>query len=144
MIPAGNLVCSADELSAFYQMMLNGGRWGRRRICAASTIARAVQEFGGRTFDRTLGVPIRYSAGLMLGDSPLGAWGAPSRYAYGHLGLINKFAWADPQRDLSVALLTTGLPLVSHHLVPLLNTLRAITNCVPLREPPPPFQLRSA
>ncbi len=144
VIPAGNLVCNASELSAFYQMMLNGGRWGRRRICAASTVARAVQEFGGRTFDRTLGVPIRYSAGLMLGDEPFGAWGAHSRDAYGHLGLINKFAWADPRRDLSVALLTTGLPLVSHHLVPLVNTIRAITGCVPLREPPAPFRLRSA
>lgn len=143
-IPAGNLISSASELSAFYQMMLNGGKWGRRRICAESTVARAVQEFGGRTLDRTLGIPMRYSAGLMLGDTPVGAWGARSRYAYGHLGLINKFGWADPQRALSVALLTTGLPLISHHVVPLINTIRAISGVVPPGDTPPGFHLRSA
>ncbi|MFT6273974.1 MAG: CubicO group peptidase (beta-lactamase class C family) [Halioglobus sp.] len=131
IIPSGNLVGTADEVSSFFQMMLNGGKWGRRRICSPNTVARAIQEFGSRTLDRTLMLPMRYSAGLMLGDAPFGIWGPYSSRAFGHLGLINKFAWADPERELSVSLLTTGLPLVAHHILPLVNVIRAIGNRTP-------------
>ena len=131
VIPAGNLVASADEVGRFFQMMLDGGKAGRRRICAPVTIARAVQEFGSRRIDRTLLIPMRYSAGLMLGDEPFGVWGSHSKYAYGHLGLINKFAWADPQRELSAAILTTGIPVLSHHVPALVNLMRQISERVP-------------
>ena len=144
IIPAGNLVGTADEVSAFFQMMLNGGKWGRRRICAASTVARAVQEFGNRSVDQTLLIPLRYSAGLMLGDEPFGIWGPDSRQAFGHLGLINKFAWGDPERELSVSILTTGLPLVSHHIPPLINVMRTIGNRTPKVAGVKPFDLRTA
>ena len=143
IIPAGNLAGTAEETSRFFQMMLDGGKWGRRRICAPSTVARAVQEFGTRTIDRTLFLPMRYSAGLMLGDEPFGIWGPNSRHAYGHAGLINKFAWADPQRALSACILTSGLPLIAHHMGPLINTLRCIGNTFPLLESnPEPFALQ--
>ncbi|MDH3994032.1 MAG: beta-lactamase family protein, partial [Gammaproteobacteria bacterium] len=144
IIPAGNLVGTADEVSAFFQMMLNGGKWGRRRICAPSTVARAVQEFGNRSVDQTLLIPLRYSAGLMLGDEPFGIWGPDSRRAFGHLGLINKFAWGDPERELSVSILTTGLPLVSHHIPPLVNVIRSIGNRTPKVTNVRPFDLHIA
>lgn len=142
IIPAGNLAGTAEETSRFFQMMLNGGKFGRRRICAASTVARAVQEFGSRTVDRTLFIPMRYSAGLMLGDEPFGVWGPNSRHAFGHLGLINKFAWADPQRDLAASVLTSGIPIIAHHIPPLMNTIRSIANTIPVMEShPAPFAL---
>ena len=126
VIPAGNLFGTAAEVSAFFQMMLDGGTWKRKRICARSTIAGAVREVGTRSFDRTLLLPMRYSAGMMLGDDPFGLWGPYSREAFGHVGLINKFAWADPQRQLSVAILTSGMLLVAHHLVPFGRLVRTI------------------
>jgi CubicO group peptidase (beta-lactamase class C family) len=131
VIPSANLVATANETSMFFQMMLNGGKWGRRRICKESTVARTVQEFGNRTIDRTLMLPMRYSAGLMLGDEPFGIWGPHSHHAFGHLGLINKLSWADPERELSATLLTTGIPLIAPHIVPLVNTVRAIGNRTP-------------
>jgi len=142
IIPAGNLVATADETSAFFQMMLNGGKFRNRRICAPETVARATQEFGSRTVDQTLFIPMRYSAGLMLGDEPFGAWGPHSKHAFGHLGLVNKFAWADPSRELSVALLTSGLPLIAHHVVPLVNTIRSIGNLTPRLEEPEHFAFK--
>ena len=143
IIPAGNLAGTAEEASRFFQMMLNGGRWGRRRICSATTVARAIQEFGTRTLDRTLFLPMRFSAGLMLGDEPVGVWGPHTRYAYGHIGLINKFAWADPQRDLSAAILTSGTPVIAHHLGPMIGTLRTVANTFPiLDKDPAPFTLQ--
>ena len=144
IIPAGNLVGTANETSAFFQMMLNDGKWGRRRICSANTVARAVQEFGNRSLDQTLLIPLRYSAGLMLGDDPFGIWGPDSHHAFGHLGLVNKFAWADPEREMSVTLLTTGLPLVTHHIPPLVNVIRAIGNRTPKVAQVKPFRLRTA
>jgi CubicO group peptidase (beta-lactamase class C family) len=143
IIPAGNLAATAEETGRFFQMMLNGGKWGRRRICAEQTVARAVQEFGTRTLDRTLFIPMRFSAGLMLGDEPFGIWGPNSRHAFGHLGLVNKFAWADPQRDLSACILTSGIPIIAHHIPPLLNVMRGIGNTIPvMRVDPAPFVLQ--
>ena len=144
IIPAGNLAGSATECTDFFQMMLDGGKWGRRRICQQSTVARAVQEFGNRTVDQTLGLPMRYSAGLMLGDEPFGVWGPKSHHAFGHLGLINKFSWADPERELSATVLTSGIPLLTHHVVPLFNLIRTIGNSVPRVENLKPFSLTSA
>ena len=136
IMPAANLVASAEEVSAFFQMMLNGGAWGRKRICAPATIAGAVRATGHRAFDRTLMLPMRYSAGLMLGDEPFGLWGPHSGQAFGHVGLINKFAWADPQRELSAAILTSGILLVAHHLVPFARLIRSIGNAPSSRPAP--------
>jgi CubicO group peptidase (beta-lactamase class C family) len=133
VIPAGNLAGNAEEVSRFFQMMLNGGRWQEQTICAPATIKRVIQEFGTLQFDRTLLVPMRYSAGMMLGGEPFGFWGPNSGQAFGHLGLINKLCWADPQRDISVALLTTGLPIVAHHIPQLVRFILTVTrNCAPI------------
>ena len=143
IIPAGNLAGTAEEVGRFFQMMLNGGKWGRRRICSETTVARATQEFGARTLDRTLLIPMRFSAGLMLGDEPFGVWGPNSRHAFGHLGLVNKFAWADPQRDMSACILTSGIPIIAHHIPPLVNVIRGIGNTIPVVDDhPAPFALQ--
>ena len=145
IIPAGNLAGTADEVTNFFQMMLNGGKWGRRRVCAESTVARAVQEFGNRSVDQTLFIPMRFSAGLMLGDEPFGVWGPKSHNAYGHLGLINKFAWADPSREMAATVLTSGIPVIAHHIPALVNTIRGIANTVPvLNAEPEPYALKLA
>lgn len=116
VIPAGNLVGTAEEMSRFYQMMLNEGRWGGKQVCSPLTVRRAICPHGTVQLDRTLLIPMRFSAGFMLGMSPVGLWGPGSRKAFGHVGLINKWCWADPQRDISVTLLTSGIPIFAHHL----------------------------
>ena len=105
-------------------------------------MVRAVQEFGNRSLDHTLMIPMRYSAGLMLGDEPFGIWGPHSRQAFGHVGLINKFAWADPQRELSAAILTSGIPVIAHHILPLANLIRSIGNLTPRSQGLPPLALQ--
>ncbi len=143
-MPAANLAASAPEMSAFYQMMLNGGRWKRRRICSDSTVARTTHEYGSRSIDKTLMMPLRYSAGLMLGDAPFGLWGPDSSSAYGHGGLANKLTWADPERDISVALLNSGLPLIGPHLGDLFGFLRTVgQRCTKVGDPSP-FALSQA
>ncbi|MEC7376739.1 MAG: serine hydrolase domain-containing protein, partial [Pseudomonadota bacterium] len=116
VIPAGNLCGTAEEMGRFFQMMLNGGVWNGRRICSELTVRRAIQQFGSLQIDRTMMIPMRFSAGMMLGGNPVGLWGPQSRFAFGHVGLINKQCWADAARDISVSLLNTGFPIVGHHL----------------------------
>lgn len=66
-IPAGNIYGSADEVSRFYQMMLDGGKYKGKQLFETSTIASATAPAGSLTFDQTLMIPIRFSNGFMLG-----------------------------------------------------------------------------
>ncbi|PAV25050.1 CubicO group peptidase (beta-lactamase class C family) [Tamilnaduibacter salinus] len=116
VIPAGNLCGTAEEMGRFFQMMLNGGVWEGRRICDPVTVRRAIQQYGSLQIDRTMMVPMRFSAGFMLGGDPVGLFGPNSREAFGHIGLINKLCWADASRDIAVSLVNTGIPIVGHHL----------------------------
>ena len=40
-------------------------------------------------------------------------------------------AWADPERELAVAVLNSGKPVISAHLVPLAQLLREIARAFP-------------
>jgi CubicO group peptidase (beta-lactamase class C family) len=133
VIPAGNGVATADDCSRFFQCLLNGGRLGRARAFQPLTVRRAVAEVGKPEIDRTLLVPLRYSAGMMLGASPWGVFGPNTSRAYGHLGFANNFVWADPERDISVAFLATGKVLVGLHVPHLAALLRNVSrHCPPL------------
>lgn len=116
VIPAGNLYATADECSRFYQMMLNGGELDGVRIFRPETIRNAVHPAGVRQFDRTLVLPVRFSQGLMLGERSVSLYGINCEQAYGHLGFIQIITWADPQRDIAAALLTTGKPIEARSL----------------------------
>ncbi len=130
IIPAANLVATADEMSQFFQMMLNGGELNGVRIFDPLTIKRAITAADAMKLDGTMVVPMRYSPGLMLGASPIGMWGPYSESAYGHVGFIHILCWADPDRDIAVSLQTTGKPLVGPHLMTLAKLLLTIgRNC---------------
>jgi CubicO group peptidase (beta-lactamase class C family) len=97
---AGNagLFSTAGDISAFAQMILNGGIYGHERILAYSTIRQftAHQSIGGTA--RTLGwdVPAEASSsGRYL-----------SATSFGHLGFTGTSLWIDPERKLFVVLLT--------------------------------------
>lgn len=117
--PAGNIYATAEEAGRFFQMLLDGGRYQDKQIFQPMTIRRALIEVGKPELDRSLLIPMRYSMGMMLGNSPVGLYGPMTRKAFGHLGLTNIFCWADPERDTSVSLLTTGKPLVGTHVAAL-------------------------
>ncbi|MCP5169511.1 MAG: beta-lactamase family protein [Hahellaceae bacterium] len=135
VIPAGNLTGTAEEVSRFFQMMLNGGTWEGKQVCDPMTIHRSIQEYGTMQIDRTMMIPMRYSAGMMLGGDPVGMWGPNSAGAFGHIGLINKLCWADERRDISVSLLNTGIPFVAHHYPNLIMFVNAVCkNCPPTEQ----------
>jgi CubicO group peptidase (beta-lactamase class C family) len=126
IIPAANICTTADEVSRFYQCMLRSGEWNSESVFAPRTVRHATAEQSYWELDLTLGFPVRYSLGFMLGNRFLGLLGGDNPFAFGHVGLSNVFTWADPERGISVALLTTGKPIISPHLVPLFRLLNEI------------------
>ncbi|MGN8158728.1 serine hydrolase domain-containing protein [Salinisphaera sp. RV14] len=128
VIPSGNLYATAEELSRFYQMLLDGGVYQGQRLFEAATLARAIRPASNPTLDRTLKIPMRYSEGLMLGMNPLGLYGPMCGSAYGHLGFMNILGWADPARGLSAALMTTGKAILGGHLVTFMRSLGVLNH----------------
>ncbi len=108
IVPAGNIFASADDSCRVFQMLLNGGELDGVRVLKPETVAEAVRPLGKRQFDNMLMLPMRFSAGFMLGETPFGLFGPKTHQAFGHLGFTSVLCWADPQRELAVSLLNTG------------------------------------
>ena len=120
VIPSGNVIVTAGSAAAFYQCLLDGGALDGTRVFEPETIARAVADDtgGGVSFDRMIGMPFRYGdAGFMHGTDTISLYGWNHPRAFGHVGMSNSFTWADPDRELVVALLTTGKPILGTHLL---------------------------
>ncbi len=112
VVPAGNVVATANELSRFYQLLLDGGTLDGVHVFEPRTIRRATQEHSYLEFDLTLVLPLRYAMGFMLGGQFLSLYGPGTENAFGHLGFTNIISWADPDRQVAGTLMTSGKPLV--------------------------------
>lgn len=129
--PAGNIYTSAEQASRFFEMLLNGGSYNGKQILSPRTVFRATLATSGTSLDRTLLAPMRYALGPMLGSNPVGLFGPMTGQAFGHIGFSNIFCWADPARDISVSLLTSGKSVVGTHLPSLGNVLYQISSQCP-------------
>ncbi|MEW5733582.1 MAG: serine hydrolase domain-containing protein [Thermodesulfobacteriota bacterium] len=130
IVPAGNLFSTADEMCRYFQMLLNGGELDGVRIFEPLTVRRAVTEAYPREIDRILMLPIPYGAGMILGMDPAGLYGFYCGEAYGHAGFLNCLCWADPRKNISVALQNTGKVLLGPHLPALFRLVASISwNC---------------
>jgi CubicO group peptidase (beta-lactamase class C family) len=136
VIPSGNVIVTASDIAAFYQCLLDGGALDGTRVFDEDTVARAVSsDRDGLEIDRMLAIPIRYSSGFMLGSETVSLYGWNHPRAFGHLGMSNLFTWADPDRALVVAILTTGKPVLGPHLPALVQLITGIHEVFPeLRE----------
>jgi CubicO group peptidase (beta-lactamase class C family) len=131
VVPSGNVVSTAHELARFFEMLRRGGELDGVKILDRKTVQRALVESSYLEIDLTLGLPVRYGLGLMLAGDRLSPFGPNTSRAFGHYGFINVVGWADPERAISCALLTSGKPFVGPHLVKLWALLRAIAKNVP-------------
>ncbi|MGZ8458279.1 MAG: serine hydrolase domain-containing protein [Gemmatirosa sp.] len=91
------LFATARDLSAFAQMMLNGGRYRGARIASPTTVARwtAAQRADA---SRALGWDTSRAPAT-------GAGALFSPRSYGHTGFTGTSLWIDPERELFVVLL---------------------------------------
>jgi CubicO group peptidase (beta-lactamase class C family) len=131
VVPAGNIVSTANEASRFMQLLLDGGTLDGYRVFETRTIERAIAEQTYFELDLTIGVPIRYSMGFMLGSKLASLYGLRTQRAFGHVGFTNVFVYADPSRDLAVALMTSGKPALSPGIARTLWILQTIARQIP-------------
>jgi CubicO group peptidase (beta-lactamase class C family) len=133
VIPSANVIGTANEASRFFELLLRGGELDGKRVLEARTIAAARAETAYMELDRVLLWPVRYGQGLMLGAPRISPFGPGLSRAFGHIGFMNVFCYADPERDLAVSLMTTGKLLFDTHLPFLVDVLWKIArHCGPV------------
>ena len=142
VVPSANLIGTTNEISRFFDMLLNGGVYDGHRVLSPTTIAKAIEPQSPGRFDRIIKIPMAYSMGFMLGNDPVGFYGPWAGRAFGHIGLMNIMGWADPERDLAVALTNTGKPMPSIDTIRWFEILRQINTRVPRDGTGPLRQLR--
>jgi CubicO group peptidase (beta-lactamase class C family) len=113
IIPSGNIIGTANEASRFFELLLREGELDGVRVFDRRTVRRAIAEQSYLEVDSFLGMPVRYGMGFMLGGEVFSPYGPHSPRAFGHIGFTNVIAWADPDRDISVGLMTSGKPFIT-------------------------------
>lgn len=130
-VPSANVVTTAVELSRFYEIFRRGGELDGVRVVRPQTVRRAITEQSRLELDLSLGFPTRFGYGLMLGSAFISLFGRDTQHAFGHLGFTNMLAWADPERALTCAVMTSGKPIIYPELPRLYNLMQRITSSAP-------------
>ncbi|TWS19801.1 beta-lactamase family protein [Tsukamurella asaccharolytica] len=111
IVPSSNLVSTAQELSRFAEILRRGGELDGVRVLEPETLAAATRQARRLRPDfATGGAPLRWGTGYMLGSERFGPFGRHAPAAFGHTGLTEIAMWADPERDLAAAVVSSGKP----------------------------------
>ncbi len=127
IVPSGNIIGTANEASRFFQLLLEEGELDHVRVFERRTVRRAVREQSYLEIDSFLGMPVRYGMGFMLGADHFTPYGPKTPRAFGHAGFTNVIAWADPEREISVGLMTSGKPFITPGQISWLRVARTIS-----------------
>jgi len=131
VIPAGNLVTSAEQACRFMEALRCGGRYGDVSLLDSALVDEALAEHSHFELDNTLILPVRYGLGFMLGDTLFSPYGRNTKEAFGHLGFMQVMLWSDRSRELSGALLTSGKTILSPGLVHFAGVMQTIAGRIP-------------
>lgn len=101
--PSGGLFSTAADLAKFYQMILDGGVHGGKRIVSEAAIAEMTKAHhaGGK--------PVNYGLGWQCGQDGKPAIPGFSDRSYGHGGAFGTHGWIDPERRLVAILLVQNV-----------------------------------
>lgn len=111
VIPSSSTVSTADELSRFAEILCRGGELDGVRVLSPRTLHTATRQARRLRPDIATGLqPMRWGTGYMLGSKHFGPFGKGASGAFGHTGLTNIAVWADPDRRLSVGIVSSGKP----------------------------------
>ncbi|WP_199254791.1 lipase LipE [Mycolicibacterium mengxianglii] len=111
VIPSSSTVSTAFELSRFAEILRRGGELDGVRVLKPETLRAATTEARRLRPDLATGLkPLRWGTGYMLGSTRFGPFGRGAPAAFGHTGLTDIAVWADPQRGLAAAVVSSGKP----------------------------------
>ena len=114
VIPSGNGVFNARSLARLYGALSLGGTIDGVRLMSPGTLAEAAEDQNS-AIGRVIPFPLRFKVGYMRPVSlglrlsvgrRLVDLGRPNPHAFGHFGFGGSGAWADPERQLGVAIVT--------------------------------------
>jgi CubicO group peptidase (beta-lactamase class C family) len=111
VIPSSSTVSNAVELSRFAEILVRGGELDGVRVMGPETLRAATTEARRLRPDLAVGLkPLRWGTGYMLGSKRFGPFGRDAAAAFGHTGLTDIAIWADPERGLAAAVVSSGKP----------------------------------
>jgi len=104
-IPAAGGLFTARSLARMYALLAGGGKLGDTRLMSRDTVALA-----GERQDRTprSGKVLPFDLRWRLGYHGVWTTAGSPRQAFGHFGFGGSGAWADPHRNLAVALIVNS------------------------------------
>ena len=108
-VPAANGFFTARSLASMYGILAGGGALGDVRLLSPDTVDQIAEKQNDRR-DLVLVMPMKWRLGYhrVLGDRGMCPDG------FGHFGFGGSGAWADPTRELAVAMVCsrgTGTPV---------------------------------
>ena len=135
LAPGAGMIADALSLTAFYDLLLRGGRFpSGRQVMRSETLSAYLRPtVSGR--DRITGAWVRLGRGFALGwplPHPFGWWG--SSRCFGHPGGFGMLGFADPEAELSIAILTTanrGVADLVRRFAPLSQSIRRFAPSAP-------------
>jgi len=98
-IPSANGLFTARSLARLYATLAAGGQLDGVRLLSEETLQRATQ-VQNRRIDLVVPFPMHWRLGYHRATTTKGT----PRRAFGHYGFGGSGAWADPERNLSMAL----------------------------------------
>ena len=120
--PGANARGPIRELGRFYQMLLNGGEFGGRRILGEAIVREIVTRQRGGLFDETFRHVIDWGLGVLVnsrhyGDDalPYGFGPYASDDSFGHGGNQSSCGMVDPDCRLVLTWVCNGMPGEARH-----------------------------
>jgi len=129
--PGGSGWGTARALGRFYEMLLAGGALAGARVLDADTVECLTERALEGVDDRGFATKLDRGLGFVLDSKaygPTSAWYGTrgSGRAFGHGGYFSSVGFADPERDLAVALAWNGLIEPERHDLRLREALDAL------------------
>jgi CubicO group peptidase (beta-lactamase class C family) len=128
-IPGSGGFATARAMAAFYQMLVQGGRFNGTRILSPRMVQYVTRNFTSDRVDSFMGMPMHrglgpHSRGRTPGIRGLGS--IASVATFGHGGVGSSYCWGDPESGVSFAYLTNSrVPDPWHS-----RRLELVSNCV--------------
>ncbi len=128
-VPGGGGYATARAMAAFYQMLVQGGSLGGRRLISPRMVEYVTQNFTGDRVDGYMGMAMHrglgpHSRGLTESIRGLGSLASPA--TFGHGGVGSSYSWGDPESGVSFCYLSNSrIPDPWHS-----RRLDIISNCV--------------
>ena len=110
-IPSSGGYATARGMAALYQMLVNGGKLGDRRIFSRRLIEFVTRNHTGDMHDHGMGMPMHRGLGVHVRGTTLkirGLGSIASPRTFGHGGVGSSYCWADPDSGVSFAYITNS------------------------------------